>query len=93
MKESEFIDVTNDMVEDIMKSLQSVVNTYAETYGMEDTMHCLGSALAIATGNMLSHLCFGLVDQKQRSPFMRQFFTLMSESADKHRQRHVAKQH
>ncbi len=93
MDEKKFLDVTNDMVEDIIKDVQAIVNRYAQTHGMEDSMHCFGSALSIAGGNMLSMLCFGLADPKQRSPFINKFFVLLRESAEAHKTRTMEKQH
>lgn len=91
--EKQFTDMANEMVENIMNEMQAVVNFYAAGYGIESAMHCFGSALAISSGNMLSMLCFGLADPKQRSPFMANFFKLLRESAEAHKDRTVAKQH
>ena len=93
MEEKNFVEITNDMVENLITDIQAIVNRYANMYGAENAMHCFGSALAIAGGNMLSTTCFGLSDQSQRNPFINSFFKLLRESADSHRKRVIEKQH
>lgn len=93
MESKEFLETSNDMTEDIITEINVIVNQYAAKIGLENAMSCFGTAMAVATGNMLSVFCLGLADPKQRGPYIRQFITLTTEAADKHKQRHLAKQH
>lgn len=89
----EFLEISNDLTEDLVKTVNAVVNRFAQKYGTERTMECLGSSLAISTGNIVSTLCYGLSDQNQRSPFITNFIKLLRESADAHKKRHTEKAH
>ena len=93
MKQEQFTNITNDMVKDIIEFLNALVRDYGKDHGEEHAMNCFGSALAIATGNLLSQLCYGLADPKMRSGYIRNFHTLMQETEEAHSKRIKESQH
>jgi hypothetical protein len=91
MNQEEFTNISNEMVESIVGQMQRIVYYYSEKHGTDKAMDCFASALAIASGNLISQVCFGLKDPKMRSGMLKSFFQLCNESAENHRKRTVAK--